>query len=133
MPAWVWLLLIGGPLVGIALVVIMSTMRSDPEPSGGPAVNVNAAIATLEGEVAGLQRLYAECQKLSRAEDRRAKTKQAVLHAKIDKWMRAWDKIFEPKRTEVGTLPPELQSYQSTRTRVNQIRNDLLRTSNMDA
>jgi len=108
-------------------------MRSDPEPSGGPAVNVNAAIATLEGEVAGLQRLYAECQKLSRAEDRRAKTKQAVLHAKIDKWMRAWDKIFEPKRTEVGTLPPELQSYQSTRTRVNQIRNDLLRTSNMDA
>lgn len=126
---WVKIGLIISPLALIGLLVAIPRGSKEPEAPTAPVVDPNAKIKVMRNEVPKIEDDYRTLQKLIRAEDPAAKSKQQALQTRIEKWMTEWDEIFEPKRDAEGKLPPDLQGHQPVRGRVNQIRGDLLKSS----
>ena len=120
--------MIGGPLLLLGGLLIFQSSRS---PAGGGATgeDPNARIAELEGQVRGMAQSYAEFLRLTQSESPRAASVREGLEAKIEKWTIEWDGIFNAHRDAEDRLPPGLQSYQRSRSDVQQIRLDLMKSS----
>ena len=119
--------MIVSPIVLIALVLMLRTGDAPPEPR--PVEDPNARIKELEGQVNGFVQSFRECMKLAQAEDPAVGPKREKLVAALARWIDEWDTIIEPHRDGDGRLPPELQGYGKTRTRVNNIRLDVMKST----
>jgi hypothetical protein len=128
-PMWVKVGLILSPIALIGLLLAIPRESKEPEVPVAKVIDPNAKIKTMTSEVPKIEADYRELQKLIRAEDPSVVSKQQGLQSRIDKWMTDWDEMFEPKRDAEGKLPPDLQGYQTARSRINQIRGDLLKSS----
>jgi hypothetical protein len=113
----------------IVLIVLVLIFRGDRTSSDTGSGDPNQKIARLEGEVGDIQRSFRKFFKLVRTEDPSAERAQKKLEARVKQWMAEWDGIFEPHRDAEGDLPIELQGYQKTRSKVNEIRIDLVKTT----
>lgn len=128
-PMWVKVGLIISPLALIGLLIAIPRESKEPEAPAVTVIDPNAKIRTMTNEVPKIESDYRSLQKLIRDEDPAVKPKQQALQTRIEKWMTEWDEIFEPKRDDEGKLPPDLQGHQTARSRINQIRGDLLKSS----
>lgn len=127
-PAWLWVAMIGGPLLLLAGLLVFQATRSSG--GGGTASeDPNARITELEGEVRGMAESYREFVRLTQSESPRAAEVREKLEATIEKWTIEWDGIFNAHRDAEDRLPPGLQAYQRSRADVQQIRLDLLKSS----
>jgi len=122
-----WLALIVSPIVLILL--LLTVPKSEPEK---PVQKVevkdpNVKIKALEAQVPKFKAAFQEVMDLTRKEDPSAAQKRQTLVDGIEKWQSEWDEIFEPKRVD-GRLPPELKAYEVTRSQVNTLRSDIIRT-----
>jgi hypothetical protein len=126
-PLWMWLALIVSPIV---LIVLLLTVPKGQEqaPVEKPKVqDPNVKIKALEAQVPKFKATFSEVMDLTRKEDPSAAQRREALIDSIDKWQAEWDEIFEPKRVD-GRLPPELKAYEVTRSQVNTLRSDIIRT-----
>jgi len=131
----IWIGLIGVPLLGILVLAMLPRSPEAPEPEKKKVVaarsDPTAQIKKLEGQISKLNTSYQDVRKLILSEDPSAKVKAKALKEEIEGWVDAWDAIFEPYRQD-GKLPEDLKGYQSTRGKVNQLREDLLKSTGFD-
>jgi hypothetical protein len=130
-PKLVWIGLAVAVIVIIGLVWNLVQPGSSAPEEKVVTVDHNSRIKELEKQVPSLISDYNAWRKLMVAEDSSAKGKQETLKHRIENWMQEWDGIFEPKRDADNKFPPELQGYQSTRSRINQLRSDLAKSSGL--
>jgi hypothetical protein len=128
-PKWVWIALIVAPIVLIGLVVNLQIQKNAAPPAAVVTADPNARIKELQKQVDFIRKDYKAWRELMQAEDPSAKQKQEALIARLDGWIDEWDGIFESKRDAEGILPPELQGYQPTRAKINEVREDVLKSS----
>jgi hypothetical protein len=106
-----------------------------PEPEKKKAVaaqfDPTGQIKKLQDQVLRINTSKRDVQKLILSEDPSAKAKSKALKEEIQGWIVAWDAIFEPYRKD-GILPQEFKGYQSARTQMNQILEDLLKSTGFD-
>lgn len=126
-PLWMWLALIVSPLVLIVLLLTLKEKKVEAPVEKAVVVDPNAQIKALEGQVPKFKASFQQVMELSRKEDPSATEKREALVQSIEKWQAEWDEIFEPRRVD-GRLPAELRGYEATRTQVNTLRSDILRT-----
>jgi HAMP domain-containing protein len=125
-PRWVWVGLIASPIV---LIVLVLTLQAGKNSSDSGAPDPNTEIQRLEGEVGEIRQSTRKLFKLVKAEDPSATAKRKALESRVKFWMSEWDALFEPRRNADGDLPDELQAYQKTRAKVNEIRVDLMKAT----
>ena len=125
-PRWVWIGLVVAPIV---LIVLVLAFRGGKTPVDTDAGDPNQKITRLEGEVSDIQKSFRRFFKLVRAEDPSASTERKKLEVRVKRWMEQWDAIFEPHRDDNGDLPVDLQGYQTTRSKINQVRVDLVKAT----
>ncbi|HVR73268.1 MAG TPA: hypothetical protein VMT52_03015 [Planctomycetota bacterium] len=126
---WVKVGLIISPIALIGLLIAIPRGSKEPEAPVVTVIDPNAKIKTMTSDLPKIEAEYRNLQKLIRAEDAAAASRQQALQTRIENWMTEWDEMFEPKRDEEGKLPPELQGHQAVRNRMSQIRVDLLKSS----
>jgi hypothetical protein len=122
-----WLALIVSPII---LIVLLLTVPKGQEqaPVEKPKVkDPNVKITALEAQVPKFKAAFQEVMELTRKEDPSAAQRREALIDSIQKWQNEWDEIFEPKRVD-GRLPPDLKAYEATRSQVNTLRSDIIRT-----
>jgi hypothetical protein len=126
-----WALLIGVPIIGIgAMLLLKKPAEEEAEaPKQEVKVNPNDRIKVLESQVRPMEEELRKLQALIRQEDPSAQAMQKTLVSRIDKWMLEWDGFFDPKRLPNGRFPPEFEGYQAIRSKVNQVRHDVLKSS----
>jgi len=126
-PLWMWLALIVSPIVLIVLLLTVPKGQEEAPVKKAEVKDPNVKIKALEAQVPKFKATFSEVMDLTRKEDPAAAQRREALIDSIDKWQSEWDEIFEPKRVD-GRLPPELKAYEVTRTQVNTLRSDIIRT-----
>lgn len=120
----------GLPALGIAGLVVLKL--SEPAPKQVEVEDPNENIRELEDQIGKLEKEFQTVIGLLRSEDPTANTRASRLSERIDKWMVEWDTVIDPLRDKTsGDLPPEYKGYQHTRSRVNTLRLDLLKSTNL--
>jgi hypothetical protein len=122
-----WLALIVSPIVLIVLLLTVPKGEEQKPVAKAVVQDPNVKIKTLEAQVPKFKTSFQEVMELTRKEDPSAAAKREALIESIQKWQNEWDEIFEPKRVD-GKLPPELKAYEVTRSQVNTLRSDIIRT-----
>jgi hypothetical protein len=122
-----WLALIVSPIVLIVLLLTVPKGQEAAPPPKPVVQDPNVKIKALEAQVPKFKATFQEVMDLTRKEDPSAAQRRETLIESIDRWQSEWDEIFEPKRVD-GRLPPELKGYEVTRTQVNTLRSDIIRT-----
>ena len=123
--------MIGGPLVLLSGLLLFKSGQGAGGGSPEAGLDPNQRIGELEKEVDGIRQSYAEFLRLTQSEDPRAGSVGQELNDRIETWQDEWGAIFDAHRDADGQLPDGLQAYQRTPARVQQIRNDLLKSSGM--
>ena len=126
-PLWMWLALIVSPIVLILLLLTVPKGQEDVPVKKAEVQDPNLKIKALEAQVPKFKATFSEVMELTRKEDPSAAQRREALIDSIQKWQNEWDEIFEPKRVD-GRLPPELKAYEATRSQVNTLRSDIIRT-----
>ena len=126
-PLWMWLALIVSPLVLIVLLLTVPKGQEEAPVKKAEVKDPNVKIKALEAQVPKFKATFSEVMELTRKEDPSAAQRREALIDSIQKWQNEWDEIFEPKRVD-GRLPPELKAYEATRSQVNTLRSDIIRT-----
>ena len=130
-PVWLKIGLIVSPLLLLGLALNLRKPKEEVAPIAKAPVDPNARVKELEKQVEGIRNEYKTWRKLLEKEDPTARSKQEALVGHLEKWIEEWDTIFDARRDKDGRLPPDLQSYQRTRAGVNQLRSDILKSSEL--
>ena len=108
------------------MVAIIKLNEEEPKPE---IIDPNAILSELEQKVPALNKEARACFAALKSEEPGAGDRIKKLSDDIQNWMESFDRELEDKRDDQGRIKEEFGHYSNVRSRVNQLRVDVLKAT----